>query len=498
MPHCGCGSIRVSDSRRISSATTLLLRVRTADTAPGRRLHGRSVPRCRGDFARQCGADPADLERLRAFARSAGLTETGADPGRRVLHLRANPPAPAEGVRRHAPGAYASAERSAPLVGFEQAPALPPEAIAVLGLDGQTVAHAQFRRPRATPAVTYTPPQLGALYGFPAGTDGTGQAVAVIELGGGFRTADLAQYFRGLGFPKAPSVTAIGVAGGKNQPGSDADGEVMLDIEVIGALAPAAAIAVYFTPNTGPGNYEAISQAAHDTARRPSVMSISWGGPRQLEQRRARGHEPAREDAVALGVSVTVACGDNGSSDGESDSAPHVDLPALSPSALACGGTRLIGSGTVIASEVVDRHGHGGRGDGRRSERAVPAARLADECRRAAGSGRTRRARRTRCGRQCGPADRLSGVHRRQVAGDRWHERRRAAVGWSHCAPEPELGGSLADAHAAFYGAGARAFRDITSGNNGAYRATPGWDACTGLGSPRGMELLAALAALKE
>jgi kumamolisin len=36
-------------------------------------------------------------------------------------------------------------------------------------------------------------------------------------------------------------------------------------------------------------------------------------------------------------------------------------------------------------------------------------------------------------------------------------------------------------------------FRDITSGNNGAYQARPGWDACTGLGVPNGTQLLAAL-----
>jgi kumamolisin len=32
-------------------------------------------------------------------------------------------------------------------------------------------------------------------------------------------------------------------------------------------------------------------------------------------------------------------------------------------------------------------------------------------------------------------------------------------------------------------------FRDITSGNNGAYTAGPGWDACSGLGSPEGTAL---------
>ena len=38
-------------------------------------------------------------------------------------------------------------------------------------------------------------------------------------------------------------------------------------------------------------------------------------------------------------------------------------------------------------------------------------------------------------------------------------------------------------------------FNDITSGTNGAYSAGPGWDACTGLGSPLGAQIAAALGA---
>ena len=37
------------------------------------------------------------------------------------------------------------------------------------------------------------------------------------------------------------------------------------------------------------------------------------------------------------------------------------------------------------------------------------------------------------------------------------------------------------------------ALRDIRSGNNGAYKASTGWDACTGLGSPDGAKVVAAL-----
>jgi kumamolisin len=37
------------------------------------------------------------------------------------------------------------------------------------------------------------------------------------------------------------------------------------------------------------------------------------------------------------------------------------------------------------------------------------------------------------------------------------------------------------------------ALSDITAGNNGAYKAGAGWDACTGLGSPKGQALVTAL-----
>ena len=42
-------------------------------------------------------------------------------------------------------------------------------------------------------------------------------------------------------------------------------------------------------------------------------------------------------------------------------------------------------------------------------------------------------------------------------------------------------------------GAVAEGFRDITVGDNGAYRAAAGWDACTGLGVPNGTQLLSAI-----
>jgi len=452
----------------------------------------------RGEFGQHAGAEPADLERLRAFARQYGLREIGADAHRRVLHLSGAPRAleRAFGVTL---GQYQLADGGGPFVSVGDAPTLPPEAIAVLGLDCRPVARVRSRRSKATPSITYTPLQLGQLYEFPAGTDGSGETVAIIELGGGFSSSDLTKYFKSLGIARPPAVTAVGVAGGSNQPGGEADGEVMLDIEVIGALAPGAGIVVYFAPNTDQGFYEAISQAAHDAVHKPAVMSISWGGPEDSWTGPSRtAMQSALEDAAALGVTVSVAAGDSGSDDGESDGQPHVDFPASSPYALACGGTRLTASGGAITSEVVwnELHaGEGATGGGVSVAFPLPPWQQGSAVPKAPNGSPGRGVPDV-----AGNADPLTGY---QVLVDGQSQ---VIGGTSAVAPlwaaliarcNQGLRAPVGDVHAALYQIGERAFRDITTGNNGAYRAGVGWDPCTGLGSPRGQALLSALAALK-
>jgi kumamolisin len=485
-PHSGTAPLDV----------TLVLRRRAGASA--RVTAWPQAPLPRAQFAQHCGADPSDLATLRRFASLHGLTESGADAGRRVLHLRA-PPQALERAFGVTLGQYRLADGRGPFLACDTAPVLPAEAIAVLGLDRRPVARPHFRRPLTTPAQTYTPLQVGTLYQYPAGTDGSGEAVAIIELGGGFSASDLARYFQSLGITKPPAVTAVPVAGGANTPGGDADGEVMLDIEIIGALAPATSIAVYFAPNTDQGFYEAISQAAHDAVRHNSVMSISWGGPEEGWTASARAAmESALEDAATLGVTVTVASGDSGSGDGVSGGAPHVDFPASSAYALACGGTKLVSSGGVITSEVVwneTNSGEGATGGGVSVEFALPlwqqSAGVPPAPNGQPGRGVPDVA---------GNADPQSGY---QVLVD---GQAQVIGGTSAVAPlwaaliarcNQKLGRPLGDAHAALYSLAGRAFNDISSGNNGAYQAGVGWDACTGLGSPRGEALLTALAALK-
>jgi kumamolisin len=368
---------------------------------------------------------------------------------------------------------------------------------AVLGLDDRPQARTQFRvAAAATQGASYTPVELGTIYRFPTDTDGSGQVVAIIELGGGFAPSDLDTYFAGLGVA-SPSVSAVGVDGADNAPGQDpqgADGEVLLDIEVAGALAPGAQYKVYFAPNTDAGFLDAVSEAVHALPT-PVAISISWGQNEDQWTGQARNAmDAAFADAATLGATVTAAAGDNGSSDGAS-SGVHADFPASSPHVLACGGTTLEADRTTgaISSETVWNSGASGGATGGGVSGAFPLPSWQSGVGvPAAGRGVPD---------VSAVADPATGY---QVLVDGTST---VYGGTSAVAPLwAALIARLAQATGTRFGllntqlyqgvsAGAPAtgFRDIVQGSNGAYSAGPGWDPCTGLGSPDGTALLTRL-----
>ncbi len=372
--------------------------------------------------------------------------------------------------------------------------------LAVLGLDDRPQANPQVRF--AAPAalqVSYTPPQVAALYQFPAGTDGTGHIVAIIELGGGFSSTDLDAYFSSLGIA-TPSITAVGVDGATNVPGQDpqgADGEVLLDVEVVGSVAPGAAQLVYFAPNTDQGFVDAVINAVHATPT-PVAVSISWGQAESNWTGQAMAAlDAAIADGAALGVTVCVAAGDNGSSDGTSDGQPHVDFPAGSPHALACGGTSLQANPATgtISRETVWNDGAGGGATGGGVSGTFPLPSWQAGAGVPAGPG-------GKPGRGVpdvsGNADPVTG-YQVLIDGQQTVIGGTSAVAplWAALAARlaQGLGHSLGLVQQQLYtgvtsGAAAPGLRDITIGNNGAYHAAPGWDACSGLGVPEGSALL--------
>ena len=93
------------------------------------------------------------------------------------------------------------------------------------------------------------------------------------------RSQDLQTYFAASGLAKLLSFGPLASARASRPYGQDpvSDGEVMLDIEIVGAMASGATIVVYFAENSDQGFYQAVSQAVHDLAT--TAVSISWGSP---------------------------------------------------------------------------------------------------------------------------------------------------------------------------------------------------------------------------
>jgi kumamolisin len=462
----------------------------------------------REEFALTHGASAADLEKIRAFAEDYHLKIASEDRASRTVKLSGTVEAFNEAfganLRRyqHASGAYRCR------TGILTIPAdLESIVQGVLGLDNRPQAKAHFRSRKKQPQVnaqaadvSYSPVQVAKAYGFPSGSTatGAGQCIGVIELGGGYNSTDLDSFFTNLGI-KTPKVTAVSVDGGANSPTGDpsgADGEVELDVEVAGAIAPAAQIAAYFAPNTDQGFIDAVTTAVHDAKLKPSIVSISWGGPESSWTEQSRDAlNSACEDASTMGVTVLAASGDDGSSDGSADGTPAVDFPAASPFVIACGGTKLTLSGSVISGEQVWNDlsaNEGATGGGVSEVFALPTFQQTAKVPKApngfVGRGVPDVA---------GNADPETGYN---VVVD---GQPTVIGGTSAVAPlwagllaliNQSLGTNVGYFNALLYSAKAQAtFHDVTAGNNGSYSAGPGWDACTGLGTPNGAALLTAL-----
>jgi len=472
----------------------------------------------RAQYRQQHAADPAAITLVRAFAKEFGLTvEKGTPkPERRTIKLTGTVTAMQKAFGVTLTQKVQDGNTYRVREGSIQLPAELAGAVeAVLGLDNRPQAQPHFRvlgstinaatdgtqgfaRAHASAAGTsYTPVQVGQLYQFPKGATAAGQTIGIIELGGGYRAADLTAYFKGLS-QKAPKVTAVSVDKGKNSPGNanGADGEVMLDIEVSAAVAPGAKIVVYFAPNTDQGFIDAVSNAVHDTTHKPSVISISWGGPESSWTKQAMtALDAACQSAAALGITITVAAGDNGSSDGATGN--NVDFPASSPHVLACGGTKLIGSGSTITSEVVWNelaNDEGATGGGVSNVFALPSWQANAHVPAPSGSTGGRGVPDV-----CGDADPVTGYQVR-VDGQSLVIGGTSAVAplWAGLIAlnNQQNGKSAGFIQPQIYAAkAASAFHDIVSGNNGAFSAGPGWDACSGLGSPIGSKIIALLGA---
>ena len=472
-----------------------------------------SQPLTRAEYSATHSAAPDDLAKVEAFAREYDLTVVETDPISRKVVLAGTAAAMTTAFATELQRYEYEGGTFRGRVGHLHIPSeLAQIVVGVFGLDDRPQARPHFKYnvgATITPLTnastpSYTPPQLAQLYDFPTGINGSGQCIAIIELGGGYKSKDLKTYFHQLNIP-LPKVTSVSVDHGNNHPvgqPNSADGEVDLDIEVAGAIAPGAHIVVYFAPNTDQGFLDAITQATHDTRYNPSVISISWGGPEVNWTAQAMQlMDQAFQAAVALGITVCCASGDNGSGDGVTDGKAHVDFPASSPYALGCGGTRLESANNQVTSEVVWNDApDSSTGGGVSDVFGLPTWQANAHVSPSINDKHTGRG----VPDVAGNADPQTGY--------RVHVDGQDAVfgGTSAVAPlwaglialiNQKRGKPIGYLNPILYQnyvrlVQANALRDVTSGNNGGYSAGQGWDACTGVGTPDGAKLLDALVAM--
>jgi kumamolisin len=499
----------------------------------------------RKEFEAQHGAHADDLAQIEGFARAHGfeIVETSAARHSVMLRGKSGEFSKVFRVEMHQYDHEGGRHRGI------SGPIYIPRELAgsvetVLGLDDRPVALRHMPAPGVKKAVRahFSPHDVAELYRFPKHATGEGQCIGVIELGGGYHRSDLASFFSSLqmAMPKITDVSADGTKnapadlaslikfvtamnsgkknaidaakGGKSGSSGLADQllstiETTMDVELVGAFAPGAEIVVYFASSSEQGVYHALTTALADKKHRPTVLSLSWGEQESSWSPKYMGLiNDVLKNLSTVGVTVCVSSGDAGADNGSPDGKPSVNFPASSPNALGCGGTTLKASGNEIEAEVVwnslfdgMRGATGGgvsekferpfwqqdfevpRSSSKTGGRGVPdVAGVADP--------------HTGCRIVVGGVDTIS--YGTSAVAPLWA----ALVARLNHATGARLGsGHL---NSLLYKLAGQSnekgtFRAITHGENGAYRAGPGWNACTGLGSPMGDRLLEALGGRK-
>ena len=332
----------------------------------------------RDEFAATYGASQKDIDEAKTVLGKFGLTLVHSNPAARSIRFSGTVAQMENAFQvklfnyAHESGNYRGR------VGDVHVPAeLNGIVVGVFGLDNRRVARRRRQPVRDTirarsagsiPASWYTPAKLATHYNFPAAqpiqNNGQGQTVGILEFGGGFFEPDLEKFCKQTQ-TAVPTVKAISTDGTATNAHDGAEGEVMLDVEVVAGVCPKASIVLYFADFTEQGWITALDSAVQDKENDPGVISVSWGYAEDADiwtQQAMTQVNEAMKAAAYLGVTICVAAGDDGSSDAITDGHAHVDFPSSSPYALAVGGTTVVSS-AAGATDVVWKEGDGLRAD---------------------------------------------------------------------------------------------------------------------------------------
>lgn len=508
-----------------SAVASVTVRVRSAGNvkelekrayAESRKPLSERVYMSRADLAASHGADPRDLQLVEDYAQKHDLVVVHRSAAERSIVLKGSLgdllnafPAQVE-MYHHASGTYRGRRGEISIPGE-----LEGVITGIFGFDTRR----KHRSPHRSKLISMSGPggdngvaatEFAQRYNFPAQfngqkLDGSGQTIAIVELGGGYRASDLSAYFQEIGATQ-PNVSSISVDHAGNQPSTpdSDDGEVMLDIEVAGAVAPGARIAVYFAPNGGnQGFIDAISAAVHDSERHPDVISISWGSPESsLDQQSIDAFHEMFVAAANAGITVCVASGDHGTADLDAqhwDGQINVDHPPSDDMVMGCGGTQVNGQGQDVVwndgtkFDVNTPDGGGWTSGGGISQVfAVPSYQQNAKLPGSIANGKAGR-----------------GVPDIAMSATNYFVRVDSSEGASGgtSAVAPLMSALVALLNQAkqknvgflnpfLYANAEKVCHDVTQGTNAitgtvkGYAAGPGWDACTGLGTPDGTAIL--------
>jgi kumamolisin len=277
--------------------------------------------------------------------------------------------------------------------------------------------------------------------------------------------------------------------------------ETTMNVELIGALATGASLVVYFAPDTPQGKYDMLMTALTDSKNAPSVISCSWGDyESNLSPELMQVLDEACQLAALKGVTLCYASGDFGDGSSENQGKTEVMFPASSPHVLGCGGTQLNINSSPIEESAWDQSlggtvlqsGGGVSGFFSNEPDWQVSARVTQK------TGRKGRG----VPDVAAKADFSPGYSMliNQVEAPLGGGTSAAAPLWAGLVAvmNEALGTPVGFLNPLLYTQEFRAaFREIVDGKIGVNRASLGWDACTGWGSPKGSKLLAALGGKK-
>ncbi len=302
----------------------------------------------RDQFISQFGPTETDYQTVENFFRANGFAVTEEHPNRLVLDISGTA-ADVERVfhvtlqtyhhpneRRDffAPNTTPSLDLSVPIVhvsGLDNYSLPHPRIVKKMLLDKNVKA---MGLPGSGPGGTYMGKDFRAAYAPGVSLTGTGQIVGLLEFDT-YHSNDVAAYITTAGIPGV-LLTNVSVSGGVKNPGGD-NGEVALDIEVAMAMAPGLTrIVVYQAPATASFD-SIISVMANDNSNSPAQFSCSWGNV-----------TPGARDTTAEGLFKQMKAQGQSFFNASQDTNAFINgvpFPAESTNIMQVGGTTLTTAG---------------------------------------------------------------------------------------------------------------------------------------------------------